>query len=157
MPKVAKKKVAPPKKSTAKKTAAAKKSPASRGRATSTSNKSSASSKKGTTKKAASSKKTASKRTPPVREINKDTGFVVGSDQDVIAQAFLKGAETRQDIIDACRKKLDSETRNGTEKPVSNIVSSVFNKMLREGFRLESTYRLLPPTPASKRKAAAKK
>lgn len=110
-----------------------------------------------TTSKKSSGKSTQKKSNLPVREVNEETGFVKGSDQDKIASAFLKGGETRQEIIDRLRKNLDSTTRNGTEKPVSNLVSSVYNKMIRAGFRLESQYRLLPPTPASKRKAARTK
>jgi hypothetical protein len=147
MPKVAKKKVA------AKKTAAPAKKSASRGRGRPPGSKNKNTSTKSESKKATTSKK---KSNLPTREFNKETGFVVGSDQDFIASALLKGADTRQDIIDFCRKKLDSETRNGTEKPVSNLVSSVFNKMVGQGYRLESHYQLLPPTPASKRKAAKK-
>lgn len=166
MPKVAKKRAtkkvaAPPKKST-------NSAKSSRGRAaSSTTTKGSAKksttsakgSKKNVTTKKAATKKTAAKKTstPVARDINETTGFVKGSDQDVIATALLKGDTTRQDIIDGLRKKLDSETRNGTEKPVSNLVSSVVRNMLGRGFILESHYRLLEPTPASKRKAARKK
>lgn len=165
------------KKTTAKKVAAPAKKSASRAgagaRATSTSSKGGTTTKKtaskkaastsgkkstaGTTSKKGSGKSTQKKSNLPVREVNEETGFVKGSDQDKIASAFLKGGETRQEIIDRLRKNLDSTTRNGTEKPVSNLVSSVYNKMIRAGFRLESSYKLLPPTPASKRKAARAK
>jgi len=106
--------------------------------------------KKPTTKK---SNITKIKAAPRERNFDSLTGFVVGSDQHVIAEALLAGGETRGDITDALRKKLSPTTKSGTVKPVANIVSSVFNKLVSNGFILESQFRLLPPTPASKRKA----
>lgn len=137
------------------------KKPISRARATSTSTSKGRKKKETTvvekpkksTKKTATQKKTTGKGRGYHREMNPETGYAVGSDQDIIATALLKGGKTRQEIIESLRKKLDSTTRNGTEKPVSNVVSSVFNRMISRGYRLESHFQLLPPTPASKRAA----
>lgn len=87
------------------------------------------------------------------REVDPITGFTIGTDQQVIADALLEGADTRQDIIESLRSTLKSTTRNGTEKPIANLVSSVFNRLALAGFTLESHWKLLPPTTASKRKA----
>jgi hypothetical protein len=91
------------------------------------------------------------------REINEDTGFVVGTDQDTIALALLEGGESRGDIVAELESTLDSETRNGTPKMVVNMVSGVLNKMLANGFTVESSFVVVPPTPASKRAAKRKK
>lgn len=102
-------------------------------------------------------KKPAGKRGGFHREINPDTGFVVGTDQDLIAQALLEGGESRGDIIAYLENTLDNETRNGTPKMITNMVSGVLNKMLAAGYTVESSFIVVPPTPASKRAANKKK
>lgn len=142
-------KTAPAKKSTA------KKSPATKSKTTA---KSKAPAKKTSAKKNVKDvKKPAGKRGGFHREINEETGFVVGTDQDTIALALLEGGESRADIAERLSKKIDTETRNGTEKQITNMISGVLNKMLARGFTVESSYVVLPPTPASKRKAARNK
>lgn len=149
-----------------KKTAAAKKK--------STAKSKTAPAKKSAAKKSPATKKTAAKKTAAKknvkdvkkpkgtrggfhREINEETGFVVGTDQDTIALALLEGGESRADIAASLEKKIDTETRNGTEKQITNMISGVLNKMLARGFTVESSFVVVPPTPASKRKAARKK
>lgn len=87
------------------------------------------------------------------REVDPLTGFTIGTDQQIIADTLLEGGDSRADIIDKLRKKLSPTTRNGTEKPIANLMSSVFKKMALAGFQVESSFKLVPPTPASKRKA----
>lgn len=98
-------------------------------------------------------KKVVVKAPAKERVFDKLTGFTIGSDQQAIAEALMVGGETRGDIIESLRKSLTLTTKNGTEKPIANLVSSVYNKLAMNGFRLESHFQLLPPTPASKRKA----
>lgn len=97
--------------------------------------------------------KPAGKRGGFHRTINDDTGFVVGTDQDTIALALLEGGESRGDVVESLRNTLDTETRNGTEKQITNMVSGVLNKMVANGFVVESSFVLTPPTAASKRAA----
>lgn len=126
-----------------KKSAAAKKTPAKRGRPP---------------KKVATpaKKKPGSGRGGANRPVNPDTGFVEGTDQDIIALALLEGGESRHDVAERVASQIETETRNGTEKQVVNMVSGVLNKMLARGFTVESTFVVLPPTPASKRAATKK-
>lgn len=99
-------------------------------------------------------KKTESKgRGGANREMDEVTGFAVGTESHQIAELLLNGVESRQEAIDILRNTLDTETRNGTEKPVANLVSGVINKLLARGFTVESSYRLVEPTPASIRAA----
>jgi hypothetical protein len=98
-------------------------------------------------------KKPAGKRGGFHREVNPDTGFVVDTDQDAIALALLEGGESRGEIIDSLYSVLGTETRNGTEKQIPNMVSGVLNKMLANGFTVESSFRVVAPTAASKRAA----
>lgn len=98
-------------------------------------------------------KKPASKRGGFHREINEETGFVVGTDQDTIALALLEGGESRADVVESLYNTLETETRNGTEKQITNMVSGVLNKMLKAGYTVESSFRVVPPTAASKRAA----
>jgi hypothetical protein len=146
-----------PKGSTSKKTAAA---PAKRGPGR----------PKGSTNKSTAKKSTASRKNTKTvskpkgsgrggfhRELNEETGFVVGTDQDTIALALLEGGESRSAIAEAVEKKIGSETRNGTPKMVTNMVSGVLNKMLDRGFTVEQSFQVIPPTPASKRAASRKR
>lgn len=132
--KTAKRKTAPAKKTAAKKGPAKKAAPAK--------------------KKTTNVKKPAGKRGGLNRELNDETGFVVGTDQDAIATALLEGGESRASIIERLESELDTETRNGTPKQITNMVSGVLNKMLDRGYLIESSFQLLPPTPASKRAAS---
>lgn len=95
-------------------------------------------------------KATAKKKESAPREFDEVTGFVIGTDQHVIAEALIEGAATRQDIIDELKETLDTETRNGTEKPVSNLVASVTAKLLDRGFTVEGSYALVPPAKKSR-------
>jgi hypothetical protein len=104
------------------------------------------------TKKSAA-KKTAKGKPGPKREMNKETGFSVGSDQDIIAMELLKGGSSRSEVAERAKKLLPATTKKGTAKPISNLVSAVFNKLVRQGYRVEESFKVLPPTPASKRKA----
>jgi hypothetical protein len=126
-----------------------------------------AAAKKTAAKKSAPAKKTAAKKAPvknvkkPAgkrggfhREINESTGFVVGTDQDAIALALLDGGESRAAIVEGLEDTLDTETRNGTPKQITNMVSGVLNKMIAAGYTVESSFVVVPPTPASKRAAS---
>lgn len=122
--------------------------------------------KKGPAAKKTAAKKTSAKKTPVKnvnkpkskrggfhREINEETGFVVGTDQDAIASALLEGGESRAAIVEDLYNSLDTETRNGTDKMITNMVSGVLKKMLARGYTVESSFVVVPPTAASKRAA----
>lgn len=106
------------------------------------------------TAKKSTTKKAVAESTP--REMDKLTGFSVGSDQYVIAHELLKGGASRSEITERVAKLLPSTTRTGTPKPITNLVSSVYNNLVRKGFRTEESFKVLEPTPASKRKATLK-
>jgi hypothetical protein len=114
--------------------------------------------KKSASKKTTKVQKPASKRGGVNREMDEVTGFATGTDSQYIAETLMEGGESRQEIIETLREELDTETRNGTEKPVANLVSGIVNKMLERGFTIESSYRLVPPVKGArgKRKGARK-
>lgn len=89
--------------------------------------------------------KPKSKRGGSTREMDPVTGFAIGTDSQFIAEALIEGGQTRQDIIDWLRENMDTETRTGTEKPISNLVAAVHNKLLDRGFTVEGSFRLVPP------------
>jgi hypothetical protein len=128
----------------------------SRGRAASTTTKTKKkTSSRGTTKKTTTRNvkkvnKPASKRGGATREMDPVTGFAVGTDSQYIAEALMEGGETRQDIIDWLKDNLETETRNGTEKPVANLVAGVHNKLIARGFTVEGSFRLVPPKSSAK-------
>lgn len=148
------------KKTPAKKTPAKKKSAAK---------KTTGPAKKKATKKAASAKapkKTAAKggnatgRSLP-RDLN-EHGFVKGSNSEKIVDAMLAGGESRQAIADDLRKKITGQ--NGQEVNTPALMSGLLHKLEAKGYKVESSWKLLPPTPASKaaatkraKKAATKK
>jgi hypothetical protein len=144
------KKSAAVKKTAAKKTAATGKR---RGRPPGSKNKT-------TTPTKAVSKPKTKKNNLPTRTFNDETGFVLGSDQDVIATELLAGGSSRQEIADRLTGMLEPTTRNGTEKQIVNMTGGVLQKLLARGFTIESSFVVNPPTPASKRaatRAASKK
>jgi hypothetical protein len=145
-----------PKGSTTKKTAA-KKTAGKRGPGRPPGSKNKTTAKKTTTKKSGKVtevKRPAKKRQPVEREFSEVTGFIEGTDQDTIALALLEGGESRADITESLKKTLPKKTRTGTEKPVQNMVSGVLNKLLDRGYTVEQSFKVVPPTTASKRKAA---
>jgi hypothetical protein len=96
--------------------------------------------------------KPASKRGGANREMDEVTGFATDTDSQFIAEALMEGGETRQDIIDWLKDNMEGETRNGTEKPIANLVAGVYNKLLDRGFTVEATYRLVPPVPKGRKR-----
>lgn len=98
-------------------------------------------------------KPSAAPKTGPNRVIDELTGFAVGTDSQVIATELLKGGADRSEIIERCAKKLPPTSNRGTPKPVANMVASVLGKMKDQGYTIESTWVLTPPTRASKARA----
>ena len=90
------------------------------------------------------------------REVNPATGYVKGTDGDIIASELLAGGASRREIGDRIEKKINLITRNGTEKQVMNLIAGVLRRMQIEGYTVESSFKVLPPTPASKRAAKKK-
>lgn len=114
--------------------------------------------KKSVSSKPANQPKKITRPTSPLstgsyHEMDSVTGFAVGSDQQKIAQALMEGAETRQAILDKVRTILPPTTSTGAPKAIPNLVSTVFRAMMTRGYILDSHYVVLPPTPASKRRA----
>lgn len=108
-------------------------------------------------KKAAAKKtttpKTATKR-GPVREVN-EHGFVPGTDSAKIADILLAGGKDRNDVNTKVEKAIGSETRNGTKKNVPALVSGVLNRLIEQGYKVDSSWVLNAPT--RKKKVAKKK
>lgn len=91
---------------------------------------------------------------PPVamgRDLDELTGFIVGTDSHIAAIQLQKGGKDRQDIIDTVRELLDPETRNGTVKPVANVVAATIKRLLERGWTIDSTFSMSPPAPRTTR------
>ncbi len=100
--------------------------------------------KKGTTAKSAS--------TPvAVRESNgrefDEHGFVIGSDSSIICQMLIDGGETRGEVNSRIAAELETTTRNGNEKNVSSLVSGLLSRLKARGYKIEGSWRVVPPTP----------
>lgn len=81
----------------------------------------------------------------PGRDFNPKTGFVKGSQQDIIATELLKGGESRREVVERLHGLLDTETRNGTKKPVGNLVAGVWSVLRSRGFVEKSSYKVVAP------------
>ncbi len=117
----------------------------------------------GTTK----GKKTPAKKTPvkkhvktlekpkkvekAVREFDEVTGYSLGSDSHTIASILLEGGESREEVTRIVAESISAETRNGTPKPVTNLVSGVLRNLENKGFTVEQSWILVPPTQKSAR------
>lgn len=85
--------------------------------------------------------------------INPETGFVTGSNSDKVASELLKGGKSRDEINERVEKKIGTTNSKGGNRKGSQIVGTVYHQMLRRGYRVEQSFKMLPPTPASKRAA----
>jgi hypothetical protein len=74
--------------------------------------------------------------------MNPKTGFVVGSESDIIATELIKGGDSRVAVIDRLKGILPAETRNGSPKPVANLVSGVMRRLKDEGFEEVSSFKV---------------
>jgi len=86
------------------------------------------------------------------RQVDPVTGFGVGTDSDIMIKEAMRGGNTRPEVVERIKERLPKETASGSEKPVSNVFASVLKKKLDQGYYIESSWKLCPPTPASKRK-----
>jgi len=105
-------------------------------------------SKSTASKKSTAAKSTKSQVETVSRDFDEVTGFVIGTDQHLIAQELMEGGETRAKIIERIRDEeiVEPETRSGNEKAIPNVVANVVTKMLDRGFTVEASWRLVPPS-----------
>lgn len=86
----------------------------------------------------------------PVAERNPrefdEHGFVIGSDSSKIVALMLEGGEGRLDINAKIADAINAETRNGNPKNVSSLVSGLLSRLESEGYTVEQSWRLLPPS-----------
>jgi len=108
---------------------------------------------RGSAKVTTVAKPTASTKAVRDRQVDPVTGFGVGTDSDVMIKEAMKGGNTRPEVIGRVKDKLPKKTESGSDKPVANVFASVLKKKLDQGFYIESSWVLRPPTAASKRKA----
>lgn len=124
-----------------------------RGSTSTTGTAASSTSKKSTTAKKAPVKKPAPKKSAPkkttagVEREKTPEGFVVGGDSAIIAAALVEGGADRGEINENIRKAIKKAngltTRNGEDKYIPSMVSSILAKMLATGYyEVESTWRL---------------
>lgn len=76
-------------------------------------------------------------------------GFVAGSDSALIAKALVEGGidrnEVNQNAIDAIAASSGLLTKNGKEKYVPSMVSSILSKMVNTGeFQVVASWQLVP-------------
>lgn len=124
--------------------AATKKRVASKGSGTTTAAKKSVAKKTVTKVAKPAPKKTTAKKTVG-RDINPKTTFVRGSQQDIIATELLKGGASRVEVVNRLKPMLGDTTRNGTKKPVGNLVAGVWSTLKGRGFEEVSSYKVRAP------------
>jgi hypothetical protein len=79
------------------------------------------------------------------RELSDLTGYGVGSERFIVAVEVLRGGESRRDVLHRLNEVLPAETRNGTPKQVSNVLSSVINHLTGLGFTEKGTWSMVKP------------
>lgn len=87
-------------------------------------------------------------------------GFLKGSDSSFIVAEMLKGGETRADVVERVRETLPNmTTANGKPKNIPSLMATLLQKLLRDGYAIKATWKVVPPPAASsgKKVAAASK
>jgi hypothetical protein len=92
-------------------------------------------------------------------------GFTPGTDSSLIAEALVEGGETRVDVNRLAAEKIAKvngiKTRQGSDKNVPSLLSSILKRLQAQGYTIESSWRLVPPpeveTQIKKEAAAAKR
>lgn len=111
--------------------------------------------RKGPVKKSAPARKAPAKSTGTrggfKRELD-EHGFVPGTDSAHIAAALLAGGTDRNQINEKVLKKIGGTTRTGSDKNIPALVSGVLNRLLEQGYKVESSWVLV--APKRKRKVA---
>lgn len=103
------------------------------------------------------SKKKSSSPTPDRDEY----GYRRGSDVSVVLDELLKGGTDKHDVARRISARFQGRTtRGGKQKPISTVMNQIQNEMVKRGFRVQSSWKLLPPAngvvlprPARTRKA----
>lgn len=79
------------------------------------------------------------------KQIAEVTGYSPGSEGFTAVIEVLRGGETRQEINHRVAALLPPQTKNGTPKMVSNLVSSVIRRMTQQGFTVTGTWKMVKP------------
>jgi outer membrane biosynthesis protein TonB len=89
-------------------------------------------------------------------------GFRVGSDSSKIVEIMLAGGIDRQDINDKVSAAIepmtrvrtlpDGSTTGGRKKNIPSLISGLIGRLEDRGYFQESEWRLVPPTPAKKKR-----
>lgn len=79
------------------------------------------------------------------QELSDLIGYGLGSEQFIVAVEIMKGGESRLDVSHRVAAILPNETRNGTPKQVSNLVSSVIKRMEDRGFTIKGSWSMARP------------
>lgn len=73
-------------------------------------------------------------------------GFRIGSDSAAIVDIMIAGAFDRNEINALSEDAVGGETRNGNPKNVPSLVSGLLSRLQEQGYTVESSWRLVPPS-----------
>lgn len=90
------------------------------------------------------------------RDMN-EHGFVKGSDSEKIVNILLEGGTDRLDINEKVLKAIGGKTSGGKAPNVSSLVANLVSRLKAKGYTVESSWRLVPATSASKAAATRAK
>ena len=79
------------------------------------------------------------------KELSDLIGYGLGSEQFIVAVEVMKGGESRLEVSKRVSEMLPARTRNGSPKPVSNMVSAVVKRMEDAGFTVKGTWSMVRP------------
>lgn len=79
------------------------------------------------------------------KQLSELTGYGLGSEQFIAAVEIVRGAETKLEVNHRVAALLPNETRNGTPKQVSNLLSGVINNLVQRGFTVKGSWCMVAP------------
>lgn len=73
-------------------------------------------------------------------------GFRNGSDSAIIVDLLVAGGLDRQDINDKVAELINPQTKSGRQKNIPSLISGLLARLEERGYRIESSWRLVPPS-----------
>lgn len=79
------------------------------------------------------------------KQLSELSGYGLGSEQFIAMVELVRGGETKLEVNHRVAGLLPAETRNGTPKQVSNLISSVIKNLESRGFQITGTWKMAIP------------
>lgn len=78
-------------------------------------------------------------------ELDEVTGTTIGSQAHVTATELMKGGASKAEVMERLKDLLPKTTRTGRDNPIPQKVHTMVSQLLKRGFTVESSWKLVPP------------